>query len=306
MNEAPLVSVVIIFLNEERFLREAIESVIAQSYHHWELLLVDDGSTDASPGIAQSFAAEHPEKIRYLTHPDRENRGMSASRNLGIQQASGTYISYLDGDDVWLENKLERQVSLLSDTPEAAMVYGPLLLWFSWTGRPEDQNEDFIYGLQAYNLTVEGDRLFHPPLLLAKFLRHYQLIPAGIMIKREAILEVGGYEEQFRGSFEDAVLLTKICLKFPVYVSKECWYHYRQHPDSCTGVAEREGRLVDTRLRFLNWVEDYLKRQNVENQTVWNALRKQRWALLNPKLNTALGKVRIALGAVKRSLLHPG
>src|SRR5258706_2880162 len=79
-----LVSVVVIFLNAERFISEAVESVVAQTYGNWELLLVDDGSNDGSTEIARSYAAKFPDKIRYLEHHGHENRGMSASRNLGI------------------------------------------------------------------------------------------------------------------------------------------------------------------------------------------------------------------------------
>src|SRR5438874_2256824 len=81
----PLVSVVLIFFNAVKFLDEAIQSVYAQDYQHWELLIVDDGSTDASSQIARRYAESYPEKIRYLEHAQHENRGMSASRNLGIR-----------------------------------------------------------------------------------------------------------------------------------------------------------------------------------------------------------------------------
>src|SRR5512147_1824882 len=106
MTNQPLVSGVIIFWNAERFLQEAIESVLAQTYPSWELLLVDDGSTDGASEIARSYAARHPERIRYLEHPGHRNRGMSASRNLGLQQSRGALVAFLDSDDVWLPEKL--------------------------------------------------------------------------------------------------------------------------------------------------------------------------------------------------------
>src|SRR5829696_811917 len=102
MNSKPLVSSVMIFFNAERFIREAIESVFAQTYDNWELLLVDDGSTDDSTQIALHYAEQYPERVRYLEHPGHQNRGMSASRNLGVSQAKGEYIALLDADDVWL------------------------------------------------------------------------------------------------------------------------------------------------------------------------------------------------------------
>ena len=93
---APCVSVITIFLNAERFLAEAIESVLAQSFDNLELILVDDGSTDSSTDIAKRYAGRHEFRIRYLEHPGHANRGMSASRNLGISSATGDFIAFID------------------------------------------------------------------------------------------------------------------------------------------------------------------------------------------------------------------
>src|SRR5262249_40041371 len=142
MNTEPLVSVIIIFLNAEKFLQEAIESVVAQTYDHWELLLADDGSTDGSTGIARQYADHYPGKVRYLEHAGHQNRGMSASRNLGIRHAVGEYIAFLDADDVWLPHKLEEQVAILNAHPETGMVYGATQVWHSWTGDPKDIPRD--------------------------------------------------------------------------------------------------------------------------------------------------------------------
>ena len=144
MNRKPLISVVIIFLNAERFIAEAIESVFGQTYKDWELLLVDDGSSDVSSAIARRYTEQHPEKVYYFEHAGHENRGMSASRNLGIRHARGQYIALLDADDVWLPKKLEYQVEILSRYPEAGMVVGPIQWWYSWTGKPDDFARDFV------------------------------------------------------------------------------------------------------------------------------------------------------------------
>jgi glycosyltransferase involved in cell wall biosynthesis len=127
-----LVSVIVPFFNSERFIQETIASVFAQTYDRWELLLVDDGSTDRSQTIAKNFEREYPDRIRYLHHADRQNRGCSASRNLGIDNARGEYIAFLDADDVWLPDKLSRQVDILESQPAAAMVYGKYLVWHNF------------------------------------------------------------------------------------------------------------------------------------------------------------------------------
>src|SRR4026208_1024460 len=112
VNKKPVVSVISIFFNEEKFIEDAVKSVFAQTYQEWELLLVDDGSTDKSTEIARRFAEQRPERVRYFEHDGHENRGMSATRNLGIRNAKGDYIAFLDADDMWLPHKLDRQVGI--------------------------------------------------------------------------------------------------------------------------------------------------------------------------------------------------
>ncbi|MGL5075870.1 MAG: glycosyltransferase family 2 protein, partial [Waterburya sp.] len=130
MHDKPLVSVILIFLNEEKFIQEAIASVLAQTYDCWELLLVNDGSSDRSESIAQSYVQQDPQRIYYLEHEGGQNRGMSASRNLGIQQAKGKYITFIDGDDIWLPDKLEQQVAIMEAQPDAALVCGRTQWWY--------------------------------------------------------------------------------------------------------------------------------------------------------------------------------
>ena len=104
-----MISVIIIFLNAERFIEEAIESVFDQNYGDWELLLVDDGSSDASSAIARRYTEQHPEKVYYFEHAGHENRGMSASRNLGglMIVSGGTPISCKQS--CWISSSLSVQ-----------------------------------------------------------------------------------------------------------------------------------------------------------------------------------------------------
>ena len=127
-DQPPRVTAIIIFFNEAKYLEEAIQSVIAQTFTDWELLLCDDGSTDASTEIAKKFA-EQDTRIHYLEHNGHANKGMSATRNLGLSQARGSEIAFLDGDDVWTPDKLEKQTQILDQHPESAMTFGPLLEW---------------------------------------------------------------------------------------------------------------------------------------------------------------------------------
>jgi polysaccharide biosynthesis protein PslF len=279
MSDTPLVSVIIIFLNTGEFIAEAIESVFAQTYRDWELLLVDDGSTDASAEIALRYSREHPERVRYLQHPGHENRGMSASRNLGINSARGRLIAFLDSDDVWTADKLDEQVAILSSQPRASMVYGAIQLWYSWTGKPEDARRDFIP-----ELNVQPDRLVHPPELLTALLRNESVTATNGLIRREIIESVGGYEESFRGMYEDQVFYSKICLKAPVFVSSKCWYRWRKHPASACAVALSKGEYEPARLKFLIWLKEYLSEQGIKDSEIRKALNEETFKCRYPAL----------------------
>jgi glycosyltransferase involved in cell wall biosynthesis len=296
-HDDPLVSVVVIFLNGERFIEEAIDSIYAQTYRNWELLLVDDGSTDSSTLIARQRATADSGRVRYLTHDGRANLGMSASRNLGIRHARGKFVALLDADDVWLPDKLAKQVAILRSQPEAAMVYGRTEWWYSWTGKAADQGRDFVH-----ELGVPGDALVEPPTLLARFLVDEGISPCtcSMLVRREVLESVGGFEESFRGLYEDQALCAKICLDWRVYASSDCSYRYRQHPDSALYVAERTGGRREARALFLTWLARYLRERNVTNAELWAALRDQparasgRFATLDPRraLARLLGRTR--------------
>ena len=284
MHYKPLVTAVIIFLNTEKFLQEAIESVIDQTYDSWELMLVDDGSTDGSTAIAKQYAEQYPTKIRYLEHPGHQNRGMSASRNLGIRSGTGEYIALLDSDDLWLPRKLEDQVALLNAQPEAAMLYGRTQFWHSWTGNFKDFELDYYT-----NLGLAPNRLVQPPELLTLFLKDEHTIAStcSILLRRSAYEQFGGFEENFRDMYEDMVFYTKLYLESPVYVTDGCWDRYRQNPNGCNAIATREGRFHPTKVNvarrtFLTWIETYLSKQGWEGTEVWEVLQKELWPYQHP------------------------
>jgi glycosyltransferase involved in cell wall biosynthesis len=279
MSDGSLVSIIIIFLNAERFIEEAIESVLQQTYTAWELLLVDDGSTDSSTQIARRYAERLPGRVRYLEHDGHANLGMSASRNLGIRHSRGEFIAFLDADDVWLPRKLEEQVAILNAHPQAAMVYGATEYWFSWTGKAEDAQRDVAMGLG-----VEPESLVEPPTLVNALLQDQVATATCGLARRHIVQDVGGYEEGFRGLFEDQVFHSKVCLKAPVFVSGRCWYKYRKHPDSSCAVAERAERHHAERLNFLNWLDSYSDQQGISDTNLRRAIKRERWKARHPRL----------------------
>lgn len=278
---SPLVSCVIIFLNTQEYLEEAIESILTQTYTDWELFLVDDGSTDGSTKIAQRYAQKHPDRIFYLEHEGHQNRGMSASRNLGIKRARGEFIAFLDADDVWLPGKLEEQLSVFKAYPEAGMVYGRTLFWHSWTSRVEEREDYFS------PLGVKPDALIKPPKLLITLLEGNSQAPTtcNAIMRKQIIEEVGYFEEAFRGMYEDQVFFAKVLLHVPVFVDDRCWAKYRQHPNSCynTTIKDLE-KACTTRLFFLTWLKNYFQQQDVQNFYIWFLVLKHTAFCQNPRI----------------------
>jgi glycosyltransferase involved in cell wall biosynthesis len=274
MTSRPLVSCITIFYDAAPFLAEAIDSVLAQRYEAWELLLVDDGSTDGSTAIARAAAEGADGRIRYLEHEGHRNLGMSASRNLGVHHARGELIALLDADDLWLPEKLARQVEILGHAPGAAMVFGATTeraIGVRAAETPERRR----------TLGVAPDTLVHPPRLVPIWLRGLGETPGtcGVLVRREAALAVAGFEESFRALYEDQAFFYKLALRYPIFVSRGSWDIYRRHEASAVSVGEREGvyhpsRESESHRRFLEWLARYLRASGLGDSDTAAALRR--------------------------------
>jgi glycosyltransferase involved in cell wall biosynthesis len=245
----PLVSAIIVVLDGEDFLNEAIDSVIAQTLTDWELIVADDGSTDRTREIGRARAAADP-RIRLIAHPDGGNFGIAATRNLALGEACGTYVAFIDADDVWLPDKLAEQVAIMESDPELGLVYGRSLIWHSWN--PANHQPDYYYPLG-----VEADRRHEPPLLLEVLLRNQSQspTPCNVMIRADLLRRLGGFEPRFRTVFEDYSFYCRALAVTPAHVSDRTWAKYRQHPASCTAVLAASGQDDVLWFDFLRWLE---------------------------------------------------
>ena len=132
MNSQPLVSIIIPFLNPGDWLSEAIDSVLAQTYTNLEIILIDDGSVDEDAAIALKYCGRFPGRIFYYMHESHVNKGLTASRNLGLSKARGMLIAFLDADDCWMPAKLTEQLSLFEAMPEIQVICEASLFWYNW------------------------------------------------------------------------------------------------------------------------------------------------------------------------------
>jgi glycosyltransferase involved in cell wall biosynthesis len=272
MNDEPLISAIIIFLNGEKFLEEAIKSVIDQTYTNWELLLVDDGSTDGSTDIALSYTKTWASKIKYLEHENHQNKGMSATRNLGIKNAKGEFIGFLDADDVWLPDKLIAQVAIFKKYPQCDMVYGRTQIWYSWTNNLGDQKKDHFFPLG-----VKPDTLIDPPKIALLILENKVQSPTtcNVLIKKNVFEKAGLFLENFKGMFEDAAFFCKATLIVSVYVSDSTWARYRQHDESCSSIASKANSDEQARYNFLEWFKSYLDSKKIFSTKLRFALYRE-------------------------------
>ena len=271
-----LVSIIVSFLNSERFLAEAIESVLAQSHTHWELFLVDDGSTDRSTAIAREYATESPTKIHYLEHPRHRNCGLTDSRNLGARASVGEYLAFIDADDVWLPHKLAEQVALMDAKPEVGRSYGHSEYWYDWDVSSSTENE--IPPL------APGGKIYYPPDLLIACYPIGEFgapCPSSFILRRSTYHKVEGFVEHFNSKthqlYEDQAILAKIYLNTPVYVSERCWDKYRCHPLSMGSMAQETRQEEAERSFYFKWVYRYLRQQDIKNPVVWAAIRRRAW-----------------------------
>jgi glycosyltransferase involved in cell wall biosynthesis len=293
MDSQPLISVITPFLDAERFLEEAVESVLNQVYQCWELLLIDDGSQDRSTGIAKHYAHMHPKRIRYLEHEGHRNRGKSVSRNLGIKSAAGEYLAFLDADDVLLPHKLAHQLAIFHSHPDLIMIYGPTLYWYGWTGARQDLRNDRIHTLGNNKQTV-----LQPPQPIIRYLNNPGSVPCtcALLVRRIAAANTGGFDDTIHDLYEDQVFLVKLCLQGPVFIDIECCDKYRQHPDSSSHAAIKSGEYhpyLPNRARsaFLDWLGEYLEEQHVDDPKLRNAYHSARRPYRYPRLYRLLGPI---------------
>jgi glycosyltransferase involved in cell wall biosynthesis len=266
-----LVSIVMPVWNREDFLEEAIESVLAQTYSHWELLVVDDGSTDRTPYIARRYADAH-RSIRLLEHRWRAHLGSSAARNRALAVAAGTYVAFLDSDDVWFPTSLDRLVELLEGSADAAAACGSTLWWYSWADEPTGQDFSDEAG---FRLAGEGG-IVQPPGAATRFLDDGGAVPCtcSFIVASDAIRHVGALESEFSGAYDDQVLYMKLALRFPIYVTNAIVSKYRRHPRSTYALSEALGQDPLDRRRFLLWLRDYSTRNALGDEKFWVALNQ--------------------------------
>ena len=211
------VSVIIPVYKSEKFIAETLRSVLCQTYADLEVLIIADGSTDATESIVRGFSDP---RIKYIR---RKNGGTAAARNTGIKAATGSYIAFLDHDDIWMPDKVEKQIKFLSDTGAKVVFCNGNIIP---TGKPMRKENIFQTGvLDMSEMTLNGGNF---------------ITPSSLLVHKEVIEKTGPMEENVPG-IDDLDFSISIARSYKIGFINECLYHRREHKDNLTNFIRGRG-----------------------------------------------------------------
>jgi glycosyltransferase involved in cell wall biosynthesis len=238
--QVELVSVIIPCFRQAHLLGEAIESVLAQSYPHFEIVVVDDGSPDDPIQVVKRYSS-----VRYLR---QNNRGVACARNSGIQASTGEYLVFLDADDRLLPHHLRTNLGAFQEHPDAGLVCGD----YRWLGADGTWH--------VHDCRPSPD---HYATLLC---RNFIGPPHVCMFKRQIIQKVGGFRTDVAGS-EDQELFLRIARAYPIYCHHEVIAEYRRHD---TQMSQKFDLMLKSSLAALRLQRDHIK-QNPMYREAYNS-----------------------------------
>jgi len=275
----PRVSVIVPAYNAARYLRAAIESVRSQTYDDWELIIIDDGSTDDTRLVAQSYAAVLGMKLRYVYQP---NRGLPAARNTGIRQARGEFIAILDADDVWLPARLERGVALIDRSPRIGLVHSRIAR-IDANGAvicvPVFPPKRYLSGKIAIHILTRRGGMACPTVLF-----------------RKRCLDISGFFDEAMGATEDRDLWFRIAEHFEVAFVDEVLAYSRVTPGSMSSDPER----------MLKWQLFFVHKHYERHACGWVTLHKALGQIYREQGDFLFSSGRLtgSIGHYSRSLLY--
>ena len=272
----PAVSIVMPAYNVAQYLGDAVRSVLAQTFDDFELLIVDDGSTDATPAIARTHAAAD-RRVRVLQKP---NGGISSARNAAMGVAQGGLIAILDGDDLWEPGYLEAQVGILRDRPEISIVTG---------------NAWFLGGRLDGRLARPcPDRRPEPDL--AAMLEDETAVFIMSVFRREVYETIGGFDESLRTNEDYDYWLRAACRGFRFHRNDRPLGRYRRRDDS---LSADEARMLRGIVRVLDKTRPALARRPREL-----AILERRTAEFSQRRRVVEARLALECGNVRAALMH--
>lgn len=222
VNASSIVSVIIPSYNRARFLGRAIQSILDQTYRNFEILVIDDGSTDGTRDVAESFG----KVVRYVYQP---NSGVSAARNHGIRIARGDYLAFLDSDDEFLPTKLEKQIAYLETHSRVGMVYSSYLILDEVTHQSYPSRQPLLSGWVFRELLL---RCMWAPLTTPT------------VMLRKVVLECVGLFDETMHLAEDIDLWCRVARRFEIASLPEPLSRIHRHAGNISGNTDPERNLA--------------------------------------------------------------
>ncbi|ABE52511.1 glycosyltransferase family 2 protein [Methanococcoides burtonii] len=211
--DSPTISIIMNCFNCSKYLKEAIDSVYAQTYEDWEIIFWDNVSTDNSAEIANSY----DNKLRYFC--GNKNVPLGYARNLAIEKIQGKYIAFLDCDDMWLPTKLEKQMAIFESTSNVKLVFSDCNI--------VDSQHNIINRSFAVQTPARGN-------VFEKLLMSYNFIPlVTAMIEKDVLDDVGCFDNTYRIA-EEYDMFLRIAYKYPIDFVDEPLAEYRVHDSNCS------------------------------------------------------------------------
>jgi glycosyltransferase involved in cell wall biosynthesis len=221
----PAVSVIMPVFNGERWIAEAIQSVLEQTFADFELIIVNDGSSDASLEIINQFA-EKDSRVRIF---DEQNRGQSVARNYGVKQARGEWIACIDADDLWHPHRLEKQINLIYADKEIILVGTGLLII-----------DEFGFRGRSYNFPVKHKNLVKRLVDFRPFFAHSSAI-----YKKEIFDELGGYRDILKTA-EDHDLWLRLSERGKIGCIRSILVSIRKHNNNISSSENGRRQMLDS------------------------------------------------------------
>lgn len=233
---APTVSINLCCYNSEKYLEETLQSIFAQTYKDWELVIVNDGSADSTESIIKEYISQGYPIVYYW----QENHGLGYSRNEALKRSRGEYIAFIDHDDLWMREKLEKQIPLFERDSDVGLVFSDAI-YFSDKGR-----RFRLYG----NKKPPSGKIF------SDLLKRYYLCLGTVVLKKDALITIEEWFDERLTVSEESDVFMRIAYKWKCDYADEPLLMYRMHENNLSSLMSeqfpKENELILEKLLQLN------------------------------------------------------
>jgi glycosyltransferase involved in cell wall biosynthesis len=237
------ISIIMANYNYAHFLPRAINSVVSQSYHNWELIIVDDGSTDESVSVINDFIKHNP-KIKLYQHDNKVNKGLKDTLKLGLEHSNGDFIAFLESDDWWEDNYLESKIKIIKKYPEVKFVFNDVDMF-------SDSDTDLTWFYNYFKWQKEILSNVKMPSCFSKYFAEKNFIPtfSCVLVCKELLL--GSNFDTPIDSLIDFWLWTQISMKTEFFYINKKLTHWYRHDNSYIKASSQER---EEKLDFYNYL----------------------------------------------------